>query len=188
MDRFLGSGARGLGAGQCLAFGGLLLELPVHPEQLDEHPHLGAQHLRHHRRGNVVDGTERVAALGLDLVDVGGDEDDRRLGRLAVLADQAGGLQPVDVGHVDIQQDHRELHLQDVAQRLLPGPGTDDVLVQLVEDGAEDDMLLGQVVHHQDIDSVLFARARQRCRTGFHWCSHARRTDSRSCVFTGLDR
>ena len=86
--------------------------------QLDEHLDLGAQHLRHHRRQDVVDRAERVAARGLHLVGVGGDEDDRRVRRALVLADQRGGLEAVDVGHVDVEQDHRELALQHLAQRL----------------------------------------------------------------------
>jgi len=92
-------------------------------------------------------------------------------------------------GMFDVQQDHRELHLQDVAQRLLPRPGADDVLLQFVQDGAEDDMLFRQVVHHQDVDFLLCPLLRRRgSHPGLHWCSHARRTDSRSWVFTGLDR
>ena len=47
-----------------------------------------------------------------------------------------GRLEAVDVRHVDVEQDDRELRLQDVLQRLLPGTGADDVLVQVVQDGA----------------------------------------------------
>ena len=84
---------------------------------------------------------ELVAAARVCLVPVGSHEDDRRVLRSRPLADEQRGLEAVHDRHVDVEQDDRELHLQDVAQRLLPGPRADDVLVQLVEDGAKDDVL-----------------------------------------------
>ena len=79
--------ARRLGGGQRDALVGLAAHPPLHQVQVDEHLHLGAQHLGHHRRQDVVDRAERVAARGLHLVGVGGDEDDRRVRRALV----AGG-------------------------------------------------------------------------------------------------
>ena len=85
----------------------LLLELV----ELDEHLDLAAQDLRQDRRQDVVHRAERVALGRLHLVGVGGDEDDRRVRRLLVLADERRGFQPVDVRHVDVEQDDRELAL-----------------------------------------------------------------------------
>ena len=123
--------------------------------QLDEDLDLAAQHLRHDRRQDVVDGAERIAARGLQLVGVGGDEDDRRVRRALVLADQLGGFEAVDVGHVDVEQDHRELALQDFAQRLASGADEHQVLPQVFEHGAEDQQLLCQVVDDQDVRLVV---------------------------------
>ena len=189
MDRFFRRRPRRFGPSQGFASRGLLLQLAVHAEQFDEHPHLRAQHLGHDRRGDVVDRAQGVAALGLAFVHVRRDEDDRRLGRFLVLADQAGRLQAVDVRHVHIEQDHREFLLQDVAQRLLARTRTDDVLAQLVQDASENDVLFREVVDHQDVDLLLLQGQRNArlCSAG-HWCSHARRTASRSCVLTGFER
>ena len=123
----------------------------LHLEQLDEHLHLAAQHIGAHRREDVVDRAERVALRGLHLVGVGGDEDDGRVRRFLVLADQLRRLQAVDVGHVDVEQDHRELAVQHLAQRFGARAHHHQVLPELLEDAAEDQQLLGQVVDYEDV-------------------------------------
>ena len=130
----------------------------LHLVQVDEHPHLAAQHVGDHRREDVVHRAERVALRGLHLVGVGGDEDDRRVRRVLVLADEARGLQAVDVGHVDVEQDHRELALQHLAQRLGARAHHDQVLAQLLQDRLEDQQLFLQVIDDQDVAFFFFDR------------------------------
>jgi hypothetical protein len=75
-------------------------DLPGLLVQLDEHRHLGAQHLGHYRLGEEVDGPHRVA-VGHQPVGavVGGQEDDGDVAGAVALADQRGGLQPVHPRH-----------------------------------------------------------------------------------------
>ena len=93
----------------------------------------------------------------------------------------AGRLEAVHVRHVDVEQDDGELLLEHLLQRLLAGAGGDDVLPQLLEDRAEDDMLVRQVVDDQDVGLL---RARRGARRLGHQdalltaCSQARSTAS----------
>jgi hypothetical protein len=168
-------------------------DAPLQHRQFDEDPHLGAKDLGHHRRQDVVDRAQRVAAAGLDLVRVGGDEDDGGVRRSLVTPDESGRLQPVDVGHVDVQQDHRELARQYLAQGLGARAHADDVLLQVLQHRLEDHQLLGQVVDDQDVhlvavtvlDRGLGRAGRQK---GFQRHSHPLKTASRCCGSTGLDR
>ena len=115
----LGIGAQ-IGVEQLLLLRGLALDLAGHREQVDEHRHLGAQHDRLDRLEHIVDRAHRIAAhqMLLLLVDRGEEDDRDALGLLAA-ADDLGGLVAVHAGHVDVEQDHRELALEQVAQRLL---------------------------------------------------------------------
>src|SRR5436190_8475982 len=150
--RLLGRGPRHLGFGH----GARPL---LHLVELDEHLHLAAQHVRPYRREDVVHRAERVALRGLHLVRVRGDENDRRVRRLLVLADEAPGLQAVDVGHVDVEQDYRELAREHLLQRFAARAHRDEVLPELLEDAREDQQLLGQVVYDQDVGFLLVHRA-----------------------------
>ncbi len=100
----------------------LLANVLAPPEELDEHRDLRPQHLGLDRELDVVDRPQRVAAChaGLELAHRG-HEDDRRLLGAGPPADQAGGLEAVELRHVDVEQDHRELVAQERAQRLVPG-------------------------------------------------------------------
>ena len=70
------------------------------------------------RREDVVDGAQRVAALGVGVVGEGREEDDRRvLGPLA-LADERGRLEAIEPRHVHVEQDDREVVDQQAAQAL----------------------------------------------------------------------
>jgi hypothetical protein len=60
---------------------------------------------------------------------------------LAARADELGGLEAVHARHVHVEQDHRALVVEQPAQRLLARGSGDDVLLQLLEDGAEDHRL-----------------------------------------------
>jgi hypothetical protein len=141
-----------------------LLGLPPHARRVlvavDEDPDLGAQDLRVDGRADVVHGPQRVAAGHVALLVVGGEEDDGcGLGALP-LADEGGRLEAVHARHVHVEQDHREILVQDVLQGLLAGLGLDQVLAQLGQDRLQHDELVGPVVDQEDVDLVVRQAAR----------------------------
>ncbi len=79
MNCFFRGGPSSLRARERFARGRLKLQLPVHAVQLDEDTHLRAEHLGNDRRRYVIDGAEGITALGLHVVHVRCDENDRRL-------------------------------------------------------------------------------------------------------------
>ncbi len=146
--------------------------LPV--EQLDEDRHLRPQHVGRDRLDQVIHGADVVAAEHVRRAPVvGGQEDDRRLLRSRPLADQRGRLVAVDVGHHDVEQDQGEVLLEDLAQRLAPGPRPDNPVVRLVEHGLEGDQVLVAVVDDENVDLV-------------HRDSQTRSREIRWSVSTGL--
>ena len=55
----------------------------------------------------------------MHLVGIGGNENDRRMRGFFAIADQRGSFQPIESGHVDVQQDDCELMLEDQLERFL---------------------------------------------------------------------
>jgi hypothetical protein len=132
---------------------------PLSAIEIHEHPHLATQDRGHDGRQDVVDGAELIAALRLHLVGIRRDEDDRRMRRPAVLADQLGRLDSIDVRHVDVEHDHGELALEQLAQRFGARVHEHEVFVEILEHLAEREALIGQVVDHENVD-FLFHRQR----------------------------
>ena len=130
----------------------LLANLLAPPEELDEHRDLRPQHLGLDRELDVVDRPQRVAAChaGLELAHRG-HEDDRRLLGAGPPADQAGGLEAVELRHVDVEQDHRELVTQERAQRLVPGARGRHLHAEVRQDRLERQQLVGAVVDQQHV-------------------------------------
>jgi hypothetical protein len=183
----LGDMARRLGCSERHPLVGAAAQAPLRQVQVDEDLHLGAQHVGIDRREDVVDRAERVAEAGLHLVGVRGDEDDRRARRSLVLADQLGGLEAVDVGHVDVEQDRRELGLEDLLQRLRARAGADQVVAEVLENGLEDEELLRQVVDDENAGAlaIVFAEVVE-FRVQRH--NQPLRTARRFIGSTGFDR
>ena len=120
--------------------------------QVDEDRHLRPQHLGVERLEHVVDGADRVAAEDLLLLLVDrGQEDDRDVLGLRPLLDHLGGLEAVHVRHLDVEQDHREVVMQQPLERLLAGPRLDHVDRQRVEHRAQRQQVLRLVVDDQDV-------------------------------------
>jgi hypothetical protein len=105
--------------------------------EIDEYAHLAAQDRRHDRSQDIVDGTELVTSLRLHLIGIRRHENDRRVRRAPVLADQLGRLDAVHVRHVDVEHDDGELALEQLAQRFGAGADEDEILVEIVEHLAE---------------------------------------------------
>ena len=115
----LGVGAQ-IGVEQGLLMPRLALDLLGLFEQVDEHRDLGAKNDGIDRFEHIIDRTHRISAeemLGL-LVDRRQEDDGNALGLLAA-ANDLGGFVTVHAWHVDVEQDDRELTLQEVAERLL---------------------------------------------------------------------
>ena len=122
----LGRGARRLLAQEGDALLGLLANALLGTRQLHEHLDLGAQHLGQERdRSGSPPRRARSRASVLHLVVVGRQEDDRR-GDVARTTWRISrrGLEPVHVGHVDVEQHDRDLvahqELQRIAARATP--------------------------------------------------------------------
>ena len=88
-----------------------------------------------------------------------GQEDDRDALGLLAAADDPGGLVAVHARHVDVEQDDRELALEQMAQRLLAGGGDLD-LGEVLEHGADGEQIVLVVVDDEH------PRARLRRRVG----------------------
>ena len=131
--------------------------------ELEEHADLGPQQLGVVRLEDVVDRAGLVAAE--DVVALLGDrrhEDDRDVPGLAPALDVLGGLEAVELGHLDVEQDERELVVQQPAQRLLAGRRGDQAAVQRGEDRLEREQVLGPVVDQQDVRLVAAGRRAHR--------------------------
>jgi hypothetical protein len=162
------------------------LQFAALAEQLDQDHDLAAQDLRDHRHHHVVDRAELVALQAVHVGDVDrGDEDDRRALEARMLVDHARGLEAVHAGHVDVEQDQRELLLHQPLERVHAGTGLDQAFAQRLQDRAVREQPSRLVVDQQDVDrrGRLGAR-RQRGQR----CNHWRSTPSSWSVTTGLAR
>ena len=131
---------------------GLAAELLVLLVQLDEDGDLRAQHGRVERLEDVVDGAGGITAEDLLLVlRDRGDEDDRNVARTLAPLDQCGGLEPVEPWHLHVEQDHRDVVAEELAQRVLAGLRVEERLAQRLEDRLEREQVLGPVVDEKDV-------------------------------------
>ena len=125
--------------------------LPV--EQLDEHRDLRSQHVGRHRLDQIVDGADGVAAEDvLRAPVVGGQEDDRRLPRSRPLANQRRRLVAVDAGHDDVEQDQREVLIEDFLQRLPARSRANQAVARIAQDRLDRHQVLVAVVDDEDVD------------------------------------
>jgi len=113
------------------------------------------------RLRQVVDAAIFVPARDVGLVAVDrGDEDDRDLSRARVGADQRRGLEAVEVRHLHVEQDDRELVDQQRLQRLAPRAGRHQPLAQRRQRRLERHQIRRVVVYQQD------RRLRRPCDIG----------------------
>ena len=143
--------------------------------QVDEDLDLGPQDLRNDRRNHEIDGAQRVPLGRADFVSVvRGDEDDRHMRGPFPAANQLGRLQAVHSRHVDVEEDDGELVLQHLPERLLARIRGDEVLAELLENRAVDDVLVGAIVDEKNVRPVL--RRTRRSSLSVPWLLH--RSDS----------
>jgi hypothetical protein len=125
-------------------------------KQLGEHPHLGAQQLRHHRHRQIIHRTGLIAAQIVGFRHVNrGNEDDRRFLEAGMSADHLRQLETVQVRHADIDQHDRDFGFQQIGQGFVGRGDGDQVLVQLGEHDLVAEQLSRLIVHKQDIDAIF---------------------------------
>ncbi len=133
----------------------LRLELLFLQIEIDEHLRLRAEDVGIEGLHQVVD-----RPLGVAAKDVGGvaphrrDEDDRNVAAARPLLDQAGGLKTIQAGHLDVQQDEREVAPQEVPKRLLAGGGRDQLVSERGEDRLQRHHVRGVVIDQQDAGAL----------------------------------
>jgi hypothetical protein len=148
-------------------FGHMLLKLQIHSfelaglaEQLSKYPHLCAQDLGNHWHRNVINGSHLVAAQPIDIGQVnGGYEDDRGFAEARMFANHRSQLEPVQFRHADVDQDDRNVILEQKLQRFACRRGLDQVLAKLSEDHLVGEKLVGLIVDQKDVDFVAHGGA-----------------------------
>jgi hypothetical protein len=104
---------------------------------------------------DVIDGAERIRLGHPGLVAViGRDENDRRVRGLLAAANQRRGLEAIEPRHVHVEQDQREIVFEHLAQRVVARGRRVEVLLQILEDGAVDEQLVGPIVDDQDVGPI----------------------------------
>ena len=127
--------------------------------QLDEYLHLRPQDLGLERLEHVVHRANRISSkdvLGF-LVDRG-EENDRDVPRALARIDESRRLETVQVRHLHVEQDHRELALEQAAQCVLTRRRAHEMLSQRLEDRLEGEQVLRPVVDDQDVDGLREVR------------------------------
>jgi len=134
---------------------GLELQLERALLQLDEHARLGAQHLGPHRFHHEIECAELVALEDLVVLPgQAGDEDDRRGAVARARANQARGLEAVHAGHRDVEDDQREVLLEQSRERLDAGACEHQLAAERRECSFDGDQVRVVVVDDQDVPAV----------------------------------
>ena len=95
-----------------------LLELSRLAIEFGENLHLGAEHLGNDRHRNVIDGAHLVGAQAIDVGQMDRrNEDDRGALKTRMLADHRRQLEPVELRHAYVDEDDRDLVLEQVLER-----------------------------------------------------------------------
>ncbi len=73
-------------------------------------------------------------------------------------ADQRRGLEPVQLRHLDVEQDEREIVREQLPQRFLARPRGDQLLPERLEYRLEGQQPPGLVVYKEDVDRLMHRR------------------------------
>jgi hypothetical protein len=79
--------------------------------------------------------------------------------------DHLGRLEAVQARHLHVEQDHRELTLEQAAQRVFARLGAHESLPERLEDRLEREQILGPIVDQQDVDLLGVGHRLSECRT-----------------------
>src|SRR6266702_5397069 len=122
--------------------------------EINKDLHLRTEHRRNNGRQNVVHCAEGVTPRRLYLIGVRGDENNRRVATVAVPTNERGRFEPVDVRHVDVQQDDGKRAFQNALQGLRAGSRLNDLGINVIQQAAVDQQLLWKVINYQDSGTV----------------------------------
>ena len=90
-----------------------VLELSRFPIELGKNLDFGAEHFRHDGDRNVVDGAHLVAPQPIHVGEMNGrDEDDRGLLAARMVPDHCRQLEPIELRHTYIHENHRDFVLE----------------------------------------------------------------------------
>ena len=130
---------------------------------LDKDLHFRLERFRRHWHEQVIGCAQFVALCTVDIRrPMRGEENDRDVARARPRADQAGRLEAVEAGHLDVHEDQAEILLQEPQQGLLPRGGSDDGGIEVAEHGAQREQCSRIVIDDQDGDFVLERHVRAR--------------------------
>ena len=117
--------------------------------------------MRVERLHQIVDGSGSVALEDvLRVLRDRGQEDDRDVPRALELLDQLGGLEAVHARHLNVEQDHGVLVVEQAPQRLFARLDADELLAERLEDRLEREEVLRPVVDEQDPALLMGSTAR----------------------------
>src|SRR5215467_124875 len=166
--------------------------------QFGEDADLCPQQLRDDRHRYIVN---RPALVALDAINICQmhcrDEDDGSLLKTRMLPDHFGKLKAIKVRHAHVHQHHGNVSLQELLKGLFPRRSFEQVLSQFAQNDFITEQLGRLVVHHQDVDLIVFVHSSTRANQVFrlygvaslaYRCSHIRSADRSCSVFTGLAR
>src|SRR5208283_792248 len=124
--------------------------------QIGEYAHLGPQDFRYDRDRNIVD---RPTLISPQTVKIGQmdrrDENDRNLLEAGMLSNHRGQFEAVEIWHAHIDQDDRDVGLEQVCQRLARRVGRNQDLAEVLEDHLVTEQLRWLVVDQEDVDFVV---------------------------------
>ena len=101
-----------------------------------------------------------------------------------MLADHGGELESVQLRHADVDQNDRDVDLEQVFQRLAAGGGDDEILAELLQDDFIGEQFGRLIVNQQDVYFLVV----HHLRAPHQRCSHIRMASSNCSVLTGLAR
>ncbi len=101
-----------------------------------------------------------------------------------MLANHLGELKAVEVGHANVDQDDRDLVLEQLLERRLAGSGLDQIFPEFLQDHLIRHQL-GRVIIDQE-NTDLLVRVRHVRFSGSQRCSHMRSAESSCSVLTGF--
>ena len=180
-------------------------QMPVEPFQLTRLPveiekdvDLRAEDLRHDRNGHVVDRSVFVALEPIEIREMDArHEDDRGPAEARVFANQGRQLEAIELGHADVDEDHRKIGPEQVVEGLAGGVGHHEIRLEAVQNGRIGEEFRGLVVDDEDVRVVHRASTPGRANSVKHGfgpftcgqrCNHMRSADRSCSVFTGLAR
>ena len=132
-----------------------LLQLASLAMKLDEYPYFRAQHFGNDRHRDIVHRAHRITTNAVDIGQVNRrNEDDRRFFKARMLPQHGSKLEAIEFRHADVDQNDRDLVLEQELQCFARRRRLDEVLAKLSEDYIVGEQLIGLVVDQEHINFI----------------------------------